>query len=45
MIVFMYLYDMMEVFGELMDQWAKGEQRHVGNEDDDQVREWEFLIK
>jgi hypothetical protein len=39
MIVFKYLYDMMDVFGPLMDQWAKGERRHVGNEDDDQVRD------
>jgi hypothetical protein len=44
MIVFKYLYDMMDVFGPLMDKWANGEKRHVGNEDDDQVREWEFLM-
>ena len=37
MIVFGYLYDMMDTFGPLMDQWANGEKRHVGNEDDDQV--------
>ena len=36
--MFKYLYDMMDTFGPLMDKWASGERRHVGNEDDDQVR-------
>ena len=38
MIVFEYLYGMMDVFGPLMDKWASGKRRHVGNEDDDKVR-------
>ena len=36
--VFEYLYGMMEEFGPRMDEWATGKCRHVGNEDDDQVR-------
>ena len=39
MIVFEYMYSMMVgVFGRLMDKWAKGEKRHIENEDDDEVR-------
>jgi hypothetical protein len=28
---------MMDVFGPLMDDWANGKNRHVENEDDDDV--------
>lgn len=38
MIVFEYMYQMMDVFGPLMDEYAKGEVRHIGNEDRDEVR-------
>ncbi len=38
MIVFEYLFDMMDVFGPLMDEYAKGEVRHIDNEDKDKVR-------
>jgi hypothetical protein len=37
MIVFEYLYKMMDVFGPLMDKWANGALRHIENEDDDEV--------
>lgn len=37
MIVFEYLYQMMGVFGPLMDEWARGRQRHIENEDDNLV--------
>ena len=37
MIVFEYLYDMMDVFGPLMDKYAKGDLRHIDNEDKDKV--------
>ena len=37
MIVFEYLYKMMEVFGPLMDEWAHGKFRHIENEDHDVV--------
>ncbi len=37
MIVFEYLYGMMDVFGPEMDKYANGERRHVDNEDDDAV--------
>ena len=38
MIVFEYLHGMMEVFGPLMDEWARGDHHHIENEDDDDVR-------
>ena len=38
MIVFEYLYKMMDVFGPLMDEWAEGGHRHIENEDDDLVK-------
>ena len=37
MIVFEYLYDMMDTFGPLMDRWATGQQRHIDNKDMDEV--------
>ncbi len=38
MIVFEYLYGMMNILSPLMDEWANGEHRHVDNEDEDMVR-------
>ncbi len=38
MIVFEYLYGMMDILSPLMDEWANGEYRHVDNEDEDMVR-------
>lgn len=37
MIVFEYLYDMMDVFGPEMDRYAEGEYRCIDNEDDEDV--------
>lgn len=37
MIVFEYMYDMMDVFGPLMDEWGCGNRRHV-NENYIEVR-------
>ncbi len=37
MIVFEYLYGMMDVFGPFMDKYAMGEARIIDNEDDDDV--------
>ncbi len=37
MIVFEYLYDMMDVLGPLMDEYANGEHRVIDNEDDEEV--------
>ncbi len=36
--MFEYMYGMMEEFGPRMDRWARGDLRHVDNEDDDVVR-------
>lgn len=44
MIVFEYLYQMMGVFGPLMDEWARGRQRHIENEDDDVVINGQCLV-
>ncbi len=38
MIVFEYLYGMMDILSPLMDEWANGEHRHVDIEDEDMVR-------
>ncbi len=38
MIVFEYLYGMMDILSHKMDEWANGEHRHVDNEDEDMVR-------
>lgn len=38
MIAFKYLHHMMGVFGPLMDEWARGHNRHIENEDDEPVR-------
>ncbi len=38
MIVFEYLYGMMDILSPLMDEWANGEHRYVDNEDEDMVR-------
>ncbi len=38
MIVFEYLYGMIDILSPLMDEWANGEHRHVDNEDEDMVR-------
>ena len=37
MIVFRYFYEKMDMFAPLMDKYASGEQRHIGNEDADNV--------
>ena len=37
MIVFEFMYDMMGEFGHRMDPWARGEQRHADNKDDEEV--------
>ena len=37
MIVFKYLYRMMNVLGPLMDKYAKGERRLIDNKDEDDV--------
>ena len=37
MIAFEYLHHMMDVFGPLMDEWARGDNRHIENEEDEDV--------
>lgn len=42
MIVFEYLYGMMDVFGLLMDEYAYGKRRLFDSQDDDDVHDKVF---